>query len=1162
MKKQKLPVPSFNRSRKKGSEGSKKRMVGSDDDDINNNNNNNSNPLSKYKTEPDPYHNNQFPACSLLEDAMFDVFPELEVTKKQGRSQQQQQQQQVEAAKRRQRQSSNDQTFVTSSSVPTFLSPKQQQQKRMEPKRSQDSSLVDISSIPLRNPTALGELLRWRFFQFQKAAPPRDSQDWNSTRQAHHEVGLMIAPPEQHQGAISTIITGKKKKKRKKKKKNGEDLGENTAGTVTVSTDLLPLIISSSAINNNSDNHNNNKDQNNSCNNTKNGGTCHPGDEPNLTISTTTTATTTTTTMTTVNSEDSYSKSLLSLASPSNISYALPRVLTLHHRSTAQVVTREGSTNPAEIDTGVHHHHHHHHHHHRNMLYQWMDRICPDVPVDRNGCSNKAEKDWTSFLEFCEQHISGIPLRDVVQIAEKIDCRSCQRETLDIISRMVARTVKSTDSAQLKLTPIVTMNPRYLAAPTTTTKHGYAQNDDEVEDSFAYMLMEEGCLPPYDQQDDDSDDHEKGNETGALTFHLSFAFVGNDTTKSISDKGSKENSLMAEAAAYRLFPKSLDTTSLDSFIEDWLPAGISECSIKDETHDTSEQTLLPPEQTGSLIFTPSQDFNKNVITDCLDEFCQHIDSDVEVRVREEIDKVANNFESGAGHYTAFGLLQGCDNMCNTYVKDQLIPILLYAEEKIHSDGDKPNEIEVWTSFLTAIWETYESCQAYYSSVEEEVVDQNGVIPSMFVNVKARDLCFQFVSKKIETMTSMGIRIKSMKDRRVMKRQLTEGFWLHSIVKEKRKDEFIDLGNDCSNLIVSIIEWTQFVHARRMKELRSEQRNKRESMREQIKEILEPLTNLFLDIDQYLTTEERDRVGEYCQSAKEVVNAQVSTMASHEYSKVFLAALSTVLMWRACRIGEQRMLQSRAPKPPFLIQQWMLDENDDLGSTTLDPTWTLCGHGWGGKRRLRCILAGLMHRWLSERCIEWKSETAAHELLANFDTELNSSTQTGVGNSSKLPKKNKKKKKKALSQNSSEGDPHYTSRSSSGSAEEIEPTEIGKGGSENGIGEKPETPIVNSSISDGVNNVQGNEKTPPEDSSAPQVSDVSTMAIAVDELEMVEHSTENPRGQKDEIEFELPKPSIMVVDDEENLISATDFLIGRLLDLMGEDERGHSCILSM
>jgi hypothetical protein len=71
-----------------------------------------------------------------------------------------------------------------------------------------------------------------------------------------------------------------------------------------------------------------------------------------------------------------------------------------------------------------------------------------------------------------------------------------------------------------------------------------------------------------------------------------------------------------------------------------------------------------------------------------------------------------------------------------------------------------------------------------------------------------------------------------------------------------------------------------------------------------------------------------------------------------------------------------------------------------------------------------------------------------------------------------------------------------------------------------------------------------------------------MAIAVDELEMVEHSTENPRGQKDEIEFELPKPSIMVVDDEENLISATDFLIGRLLDLMGEDERGHSCILSM
>lgn len=70
-------------------------------------------------------------------------------------------------------------------------------------------------------------------------------------------------------------------------------------------------------------------------------------------------------------------------------------------------------------------------------------------------------------------------------------------------------------------------------------------------------------------------------------------------------------------------------------------------------------------------------------------------------------------------------------------------------------------------------------------------------------------------------------------------------------------------------------------------------------------------------------------------------------------------------------------------------------------------------GGGGKRRVTCILAALLYRWLCDRCMEWHADLTQSELLGAMDeiaSSTHSSFSTSSQNSGQRSKKSSKKKK--------------------------------------------------------------------------------------------------------------------------------------------------------
>lgn len=70
-------------------------------------------------------------------------------------------------------------------------------------------------------------------------------------------------------------------------------------------------------------------------------------------------------------------------------------------------------------------------------------------------------------------------------------------------------------------------------------------------------------------------------------------------------------------------------------------------------------------------------------------------------------------------------------------------------------------------------------------------------------------------------------------------------------------------------------------------------------------------------------------------------------------------------------------------------------------------------GGGGKRRITCILAALLYRWLCDRCMEWHADLTQNELLGAID-EIAASTHSSFSassqNSGQRSRKSSKKKK--------------------------------------------------------------------------------------------------------------------------------------------------------
>ncbi|KAG7366405.1 hypothetical protein IV203_029075 [Nitzschia inconspicua] len=1048
----------LNRSRKK--ESSKAKSTEEEED-----------PLYKYKNTPDECHNGGTPACILLEDAMLEIFPELIPVKQQ----------------------ETDYRKLQQGEIPEFPSHRDQSQGSRKPQDTSEDSLRQ----PLPKPTALGELLRWRFLRLAMQQT-RDKKDGDKN------IGC-----EENGEAAS-----KKKKKRKKKKKAGDDVDVDTAGgemsspeTTTLSPAVEPL---SREIVNGRKKGDRYKDSKNG-NNVVPVGQASGGTEAVQ-----------------MEEQSAGSNQASSNEADPNSDFVdaseeerLPLVLRLHRRTEEQVDAQGDVPEQSKADA------------HRQSVFQW---IAQEIPHDD---TNKTDKEWMSFVEFCKQKTTPngkgmfqIPLKDVVEIARKIQCQNCRLETLDIIHQLAHNADQSLTSSA-----VVTMNPRYLNPPVPSLL-----DEGDLAASLGYHLMEEGNLPSMED-----DEMSMTNDEGASAPYISLVLVAKEKRK--------VGTMMDNISAYFLHTQNLDVEHLDNFLPSWLFCGISESLltyyelVRNEVGKTSS-SLLPD---ATLISKKRMSIIKREVIGSLEQYCELLDSEMRENLTEEINDVSRKLASSdTFHFTASSILESCDDMCAKYITEEILEILLYVEEKIISGGELSVELNIWRAFFEGLWSVSECCEEYYSTMEEELVDQNGVIENKLTSPRARQLCADFVEKKVAIMTNVDCFIKATKNRTMMKERLTEGLWLHSEVNRKRNDDYIDLAEECKEIIRSLVDWTKELRGRRMKELRRMQREKRERLRDQIEGALPTIFRLQEEVESYFTEDEKKDLDLYRESARKVKGG-MSLKPSEENEKIFEAGASAILLWRACRIGEHRRQQSLAPALPRPLQEWATEKKSGLDLCPSDDHLAPCWPGKGCKRRVRCILAGILYRWLSDMCTEWRSETAAMELLSDFDSELLPSPQTGEG-SAKSSRKGKKKKKKVLVQSNPELEStgsNYQQPNTKGSpeAENIRKDAIDNvpKHKEQERAREPDKDIefdpskaAEPHLEPKLN--QFLDKFSSESESV--LSEFSGEHARIDLNGMEKPETENHAAQRNEIDFDLYESAVMIENDEGKLISAADYLIGR------------------
>lgn len=104
--------------------------------------------------------------------------------------------------------------------------------------------------------------------------------------------------------------------------------------------------------------------------------------------------------------------------------------------------------------------------------------------------------------------------------------------------------------------------------------------------------------------------------------------------------------------------------------------------------------------------------------------------------------------------------------------------------------------------------------------------------------------------------------------------------------------------------------------------------------------------------------------------------------------------------------------TRPRRLPLKLRKWMEAGNSESRTTeNYAESGTACSGG-GGKRRVACVITGLLYRWLCDRCLEWHAELTQRELLDSMDELVLDVVDSNVSSASAgRPIKSGKKSKK-------------------------------------------------------------------------------------------------------------------------------------------------------
>jgi hypothetical protein len=468
--------------------------------------------------------------------------------------------------------------------------------------------------------------------------------------------------------------------------------------------------------------------------------------------------------------------------------------------------------------------------------------------------------------------------------------------------------------------------------------------------------------------------------------------------------------------------------------------------------------------------------------------------------------------------------------------------------------------------------TFHACDNYYKKLED-VADQNGTLPMIFTNAAMRKLYGDLIGDKVKEWEAIGGNINASLSSRAVMERYTRSIWQENHAKTLT-DDWKELDGDFQEMIKFLTGCISVINEQRLSAVARKRRKEMEALLEKLLDIVKPLQNQYEAVRQHFTKDLRDYFSNLLSSV-ELAHEIQKQMRLAEWKDIANLAFGLILMWRHVRIVKVCVVISPStPALPLPLSQWMMQSPLTMDPSELSPEASLCWPGEGGKRRIRCILAGLTYFWLQERCIEWKSETVAQELLTDVDMELSThqipangaivGTKSGIASNSS--KRNKKKKGKSSSGSADEPSTPETSNHVDGKgitsmismvSEVTKAAPVQEQGSTRkeaspGHREKEESKTANDTGS--VSNE--NKFHLAESSETPSMQSKDLYEDAADGTGGDKYNDELSNLQNELDSYE----SIVVVQDENGVITAQDFLTNRLLNVMKEAESGSNVVI--
>lgn len=765
------------------------------------------------------------------------------------------------------------------------------------------------------------------------------------------------------------------------------------------------------------------------------------------------------------------------------------------------------------------------------LMEDWVGQIVDHS--DKRFLSNqRLEEDGNSFINFLQKKLrngstpSGIPLPQLKEAVVAIDCISCQQDALAVVDKWTEREEKKR----------LVMNPSVLQDWTS-------QDASEVEAAFDYVALEEGHHLPKPEVPDEED-----GEDVDLGTHMSFH---------VAEPSSKKN------GTKHMFLDQITPKHLNTLVEDWLPCGIEEeilvaTSVNDSSGDCSYNggragpEVLDHEQVTKIQSLVLE--NEKTSRGSLDEIDQ-LGKDI----RDELDQILSSLPSAPQNLDVktFPKMKNVDQMCTEF-SDKILHFLQSIAGG-RSDAMVHLKLRLWTTYLEALNKILKASDSYYSRLGEGLADSRGVLPKPYVDAGFRKLFQGLIEEKVKVWSDFAKFVCDQLRGRQLKELYTRSVWYSERAPATDQKSLL-LDEKCNKLVQELADWTATIMAGRMADIYKERMAQTERLLELLQALIEPLAEQYASVEKYFSTQ---RNLYFASLRSNIVLAQgvKKQMRLIDNAEVEGMATGVMLMWNHVRLMQLRTISSIGIPPlPLQLKRWMLQDESSLMEAwngDISPLNSYhhryCQPGRQGKRRVMCILAGLVYRWLEEQCKVWRAEMAEKQLLTDFNFDeppvaaASAKETDGLGKPAKAKKSKKKKSKSAAPFN--DADNGKPQESPSGTEDQ---GKVGvDGGSALSVGstdEKKSNDLVPQEVHDSDSETPKAPETPTESSAAPSDDNIQTTGAGVEGKLM---------DDDNETTVDIMEPercqSQIVIEDGNRKISAEDFLVSRMRQMLSSNK---------